>query len=224
MTNIGDLALKTSLAIIREPASVQVSIIQNSLEAVVRRCAMIASELQEDDGSAGEVWEAIGVHFGTFAASKGAVELEEHELYRLRGVVRSYTEALNHWRQAFDQTHLENRVREWVVSRIGPEHMTTRERAMRLLEEAIELAQAEGVTREQVDCQVAYTYSSKPGDPRQEASGVAICLYGWASAAGATLQEIGLAEMERIEARSAAEVQERLARKVKGTVITVVPE
>lgn len=68
---------------------------------------------------------------------------------------------------------LESRVADWVRTRIGETHMHPRERAMRLLEEAAELAQAEGVTSEQANQQIAYVFSRSAflyarGFPRTE--------------------------------------------------------
>src|SRR4051812_385355 len=96
---------------------------------------------------------------------------------------------------------LEERVADWIVTRIGPEHMNSRERAMRGLEEQVELAQSEGITEDLVIQQVRYVFSRKPGDPVQEAGGVAVCLLGWCAAAGRTFLEVATAEIERIEAQ-----------------------
>lgn len=108
---------------------------------------------------------------------------------------------------------LEFRSAEWVRTRIGLEHMNRRERAMRLLEEAIELAQAEGIEHWQVTSQSRHVYNRPPGKPDQEAGGVAVCLLAWCESTGNTLFEIAKAELERIEAKPIEEIRGSLARK-----------
>lgn len=114
---------------------------------------------------------------------------------------------------------LEVRVREWVESRIGKRHMDRRERAMRLLEEAIELAQAEGITREMVDNQAAHVYARPVGEPSQEAAGVAVCLLGWCAATGNMLATLAEREVRRIEAKPVAEIRGSVARKADADLV-----
>lgn len=116
--------------------------------------------------------------------------------------------------------NFESRVANWVCTRIGPKHMRPRERAMRLLEEAIELAQAEGITAEQVSRQVEHVFGRPAGEPRQEAAAVAVCLYGWCAATSVTLDEIATEEVERIEARPIEEIRGSLARKEDAGLVT----
>lgn len=56
---------------------------------------------------------------------------------------------------------LENRMKKWVVTRIGVDHMQPKERAMRLLEEAVELAQSEGISRDQVFAQKPFVMRAR---------------------------------------------------------------
>ena len=94
---------------------------------------------------------------------------------------------------------------------------------MRLLEEAIELAQAEGITVEQVCDQTQHVYARPPGLPAQEAGGVAVCLYGWCAAAHIQLTEVASEELARIEAQPIEEIRGSLARKQDSDLVTVVP-
>lgn len=119
---------------------------------------------------------------------------------------------------------LEGRVAEWVHTRIGPEHMHPRERAMRLLEEAVELAQAEGITPDQARAQMAHVYQRAAGEPAQEAAGVAVCLLGWCAATGHRLDALALAEIERIEAKPIEQIRGSLARKADADLVVAVPE
>lgn len=107
----------------------------------------------------------------------------------------------------------EERMAEWIRSRIGNYSMATRERAMRVLEEAVELAQAEGIGQETVIRQVDHVYARPAGEPRQEAAGAAVCLLGWCAAANERLIAIALAEMERIEKKPLDKIRGSLARK-----------
>jgi len=117
---------------------------------------------------------------------------------------------------------LENRVADWVRTRIGPEHMNRRERAMRLLEEVVELAQAEGVTFAQAWMQAVHVYERPAGEPKQEAGGVAVCLLAWCASIGISLEAIATAEVERIEAKPLEEIRGSLARKQDADLVTTV--
>jgi hypothetical protein len=119
-------------------------------------------------------------------------------------------------------TSLESRVRAWVESRIGVHHMQPKERAMRLLEEACELAQAEGISLDLAAKQLAHVYDREPGEAQQEAAGVAVCLYGYCAARGLRLNDIALGEIERIEAKPVEAIRGSLARKSDADLVTVV--
>jgi hypothetical protein len=116
---------------------------------------------------------------------------------------------------------MEQRVAEWVVSRIGSAGMDRRERALRLLEEAVELAQAEGITLAQVARQVAHVYERPAGDPEQEAGGVAVCLLGWCAATGAGFAYIAELEMARIEAKPIDEIRSHIAAACRASTMPI---
>jgi hypothetical protein len=117
---------------------------------------------------------------------------------------------------------LEQRVEDWVRTRIGDAHMHPKERAMRLLEEAIELAQAEGIKHSDVLAQVGHVYLRPPGEPSQEAAGVAVCLLGWCAATGNRLKDLAFREIERIEAKPVDQIRGSVARKMDADLVTVV--
>lgn len=108
---------------------------------------------------------------------------------------------------------LEGRVEVWVQSRIGDNAMNPKERAMRLFEEAAELAQAEGITGYQLCDQIYHVYGRRPGVPEQEAGGVAVCLLAWCAAHGVKFDNVALAEIERIEAKPVSEIRGSIVRK-----------
>lgn len=130
------------------------------------------------------------------------------------------TELLNQ----FHATRLEQRTAAWVRTRIGERHMHSRERAMRLLEEAIELAQAENISSDAVRRQVDHVYCRPPGEPAQEASGVATCLFAWCAATGNTVVGLATSELERIEAKPLDQIRGSLARKADADLVTVVQD
>ncbi len=109
---------------------------------------------------------------------------------------------------------LEQRVAEWVSTRFGPEYLAHRgERAMRLLEEAVELAQAEGVNIGAARKLVEHVYARPAGEPSQEAAGVAVTLLAWCAATQTSLFDITLAEVNRIEAKPIKQLQDSITRK-----------
>lgn len=99
------------------------------------------------------------------------VQALDNRIAQLEGIVRAQKENLKHWRSESDRDNgiiarlrtelhrrkhqpfeydpseqtMEDRVASWVISRIGQEHMKSSERAVRLLEEAVELCQSEGI-------------------------------------------------------------------------------
>ena len=94
------------------------------------------------------------------------------------------------------------RVGEWVRTRFGTGH-DRRECAMRLLEEAVELAQAEGVGKAETGRVVAYVFDKPAGEPDQEAAGAGVCLLAWGAAADRPLWQLIEAEIERIHSKTA---------------------
>lgn len=87
----------------------------------------------------------------------------------------------------------------WTATRFGAEVLASRrERAARVLEEAIELAQAEGLSIAKCERILEVVYSKPVGDPSQEAAGVGTTLLAWAAATGVDLQATIQAEINRI--------------------------
>lgn len=80
---------------------------------------------------------------------------------------------------------LQQTVGQWCERCFGVERANNkRERALRVLEEAVELAQAEGVTYEQAERQVRVTMSRPVGSAAQEVGGVGVTLLAYCCAAG----------------------------------------
>jgi hypothetical protein len=118
-------------------------------------------------------------------------------------------------RRIMDTTDLHRRVGRWVISMFGHDVLIDRkERAARVLEEAIELAQAEGLDYLHCAKQLNATYARPVGNPNQEAAGVMFCLMAWGYASCRdvlTLLDEELWDAERPERM--AEIKTKVAAK-----------
>lgn len=92
------------------------------------------------------------------------------------------------------------------------------ERAARVLEEAAELAQAEGVDLAHADRVLVRVYGRPAGDPRQEGAGVAVTLLAWAAVAEVDLEGVTRAEVDRIEALPVEQLRRKHAEKVSAGI------
>lgn len=94
-----------------------------------------------------------------------------------------------------------DRIAEWVRSRFGANALHDRqERVARLLEEAAELAQAEGLALDTAQRILARTYSRPVGEVGSEVAGVGLTLAAYCVAAGLDPQALMRAELKRVEA------------------------
>lgn len=90
------------------------------------------------------------------------------------------------------------RVEEWLSACFPPAVCADRrERTHRFLEETLELAQANGCTREDAEALVAYVYARPQGNPEAEVGGVIVTLAGLCSASRIDLGQAGDMELER---------------------------
>lgn len=94
---------------------------------------------------------------------------------------------------------MQTRIAEWVRSRLGDDAMSPQERGTRLLEEALELAQAVGVTSETALRLHGHVFSKEQGQIKQEIGGVMVTLLALAEGTGNDAYGCGLMELERIE-------------------------
>lgn len=98
---------------------------------------------------------------------------------------------------------LQKRVEAWIISRFTRMALNSRlERAMRLLEEAVELAQACNVPKEYVGKLADHVYSRPPGTVEQELAGVGVAALGFAAHARVSFSAVVRQEVERIEGLS----------------------
>lgn len=98
----------------------------------------------------------------------------------------------------------------WCKEVFGPEHvLDKRVRALRLLEEAIELFQSVGGKAEQATNLVNYVFSRPPGNPIQELGGVSTCMLVLAQTLGTTVEEAEDLELRRVWSKFAEHFQAR---------------
>lgn len=92
----------------------------------------------------------------------------------------------------------QDRVREWLAACFPKSARSDRqERTHRFLEEALELAQANGCSREDAQALVEYVYSRPPGRPELEVGGVMLTLASLCSATRIDMTEAGDHELQR---------------------------
>ncbi len=99
----------------------------------------------------------------------------------------------------------QQRVEQWLEACFPPEVRANRsERTHRFLEEALELAQANGCSRQDALALVDYVFGRPQGDPASEVGGVMVTLASLCSATELNMNEAGDVELarnwERIEA------------------------
>lgn len=88
---------------------------------------------------------------------------------------------------------------DWMEQCFGPAIARNKiERNYRFLEEALELVQANGCTKEDALKLVDYTFSRPPGQPHQEAGGVMVTLAALCTPCGIDLNNAAVSELERI--------------------------
>lgn len=91
-------------------------------------------------------------------------------------------------------------VGRWMVECFGEQIAMDRlERIMRFLEEALELAQAEGMTEEEARRVAAYVWGRPQGETPQEVGGVMVTLAAFCFRRGIDLQAEALREFDRID-------------------------
>jgi NTP pyrophosphatase (non-canonical NTP hydrolase) len=96
--------------------------------------------------------------------------------------------------------HIQEAVHEWyeTLFRGTPEEHTKKTLAMRFLEEALELAQACDLEKEDVYRQLRYTFSRPKGTVEEEIAGVMMTLQHIGNMENIDIQDATLAELERI--------------------------
>ncbi|NNU35664.1 hypothetical protein G9X64_03955 [Rhizobium sophorae] len=96
----------------------------------------------------------------------------------------------------------QERVWQWIAACFPPQaHADVKERTHRFLEEALELAQANGCSRQDAQDLVDYVYGRAPGELAQETGGTLVTLAALCNANGIDMEEAGQRELDRNWAR-----------------------
>lgn len=96
----------------------------------------------------------------------------------------------------------QRQVEQWLEACFPPSVRADRsERTHRFLEEALELAQANGCSRDDAIALVNYVFGRPAGQANQEVGGVMVTLASLCSAVGITMDEAGSSELDRNWAR-----------------------
>lgn len=93
----------------------------------------------------------------------------------------------------------QGRVATWVRNTFGEAADDKKERALRFLEEALELVQAVGLDRDAVHRLVDYVFARKPGDVYQEIGGAMVTLSALTTAHDALLGNLASITLDDIE-------------------------
>jgi len=104
---------------------------------------------------------------------------------------------------------LQTRVLEWVRETFGEETFNPRERVLRFLEEAIELAQAEAVPYAQAVRVLNHVYDKPPGDPLLEVGGVGTTLLAYCASKNVSADQAERTEAARVFAIDQTYFRER---------------
>ena len=116
-----------------------------------------------------------------------------------------------------DTRPFQARVEQWVNTCFGPELANDiPERNHRFLEEALELVQSLGCTRQEVLQLVDYVFGRPAGEPAQEVGGAMVTLATLCTASGLDMQGEAEAELQRIDTPAMiAKIQAKHAGKPK---------
>jgi hypothetical protein len=118
----------------------------------------------------------------------------------------------------------QKRIFEWVESTFGHAASVPRERALRLLEEAVELAQAEGLSIGHVQGVVDHVFSKPPGAPEQEAGGVGVTLLAYCASKRISADEEEARETARVLAIDPSYFRARHNKKADAGIAVRAPE
>lgn len=99
---------------------------------------------------------------------------------------------------AAEITSYQSRVEKWLEACFPASVRSDRgERTHRFLEEALELAQANGCSRDDAFALVDYVFGRPSGQPEQEVGGVMVTLASLCSASNINMDDAGNRELER---------------------------
>ena len=115
----------------------------------------------------------------------------------------------------------QRQVYDWVRTTFGLSNQDSRERALRFFEEAVELAQAEGLSERELLRVVEHVFAKPAGSVAQEAGGVGTTLLAYCESKGISADDAERREFERVLAIPAEHFRRR--HKVKSDAGVAVP-
>jgi hypothetical protein len=107
---------------------------------------------------------------------------------------------------------------DWAVRCFGEIATDLQERVRRQLEEALELAQAEKLDKQEAHDLIEYVYSRPHGEPKQEVGGILITLLAYCEAKGISAEQCEVVELTRILSKSEEHFRERQNAKAESGV------
>lgn len=118
-----------------------------------------------------------------------------------------------------DTTHVHRAERQtwvgvWAERLFAAGSRNRRIRALRFLEEAMELGQTQGLTFDDVVRQAQWTYGRPVGDVKQEIGGVTVSLYALAENLGVSVDGCEADELLRVKTIDPAKIQAKEAAKI----------
>lgn len=113
---------------------------------------------------------------------------------------------------------------QWAGDTFGPDSLTPTERATRVLEEVVELAQAEGVPRERALAVLDHVYGKAPGDPAQEVGGIGVTLLAYCAVREISADAEEVREIARVLAIDPAHFRARHNAKADAGIAVPAPE
>lgn len=126
---------------------------------------------------------------------------------------------------AAPEADFQSRTASWLLEAFGPAIATNpHERSHRFLEEALELSQACGCTREEAIELVNYTFDRPVGEPKQETGGVMVTLAGLCFATGISMTAEAERELARVWTKIAALRAKRASKPAGSPLPGVSPE
>lgn len=115
--------------------------------------------------------------------------------------------------------HLSARIAKWVTECLGSKALfDPKERALRLIEEAIEIGQVEGLTEDDVIRVAKYVMGRPIGERTNEAGGTLVCVLAYCYAVGLDPYETCEREVSRIESADFDKIRTKHAAKVHAGV------
>ena len=115
-------------------------------------------------------------------------------------------------------------VLDWVRTTFGQATLTGSERAMRVLEEALELFQAEGLDLDKALAIARHVYGRPLGDPAQEVGGLGVTLLAYCGAKGISADGEEARELERVLAKDPEHFRARHNLKADAGIAERAPE